>query len=185
MTKQQYQDWCDFALRMARVVYADHERPDGAFILEHVECFLLGWDARDYENIRNWDSQVTYVPCEYSVCDTYREWEYDQCPGFYWRILGELERAAFEDDDESDVDLEAVASERADKAREQWEDQFMGPVACCVRAGLDMATEITGGVIGFTAGDLQTMYPAGVPWFIQRHFCRHVASVSPETGVWL
>lgn len=34
---------------------------------------------------------------------------------------------------------------------------------CCIRAGLDMAAEPSGGVLGFTAGDVRAMYPEGVP----------------------
>lgn len=46
---------------------------------------------------------------------------------------------------------------------EQWDDQWGGPVHCCIRAGLDCASEPSAGVVGFTAGDLREMYPEGVP----------------------
>jgi hypothetical protein len=46
---------------------------------------------------------------------------------------------------------------------EQWDDQWGGPVRCCIRAGLDCASAPSAGVIGFTKGDLLEMYPEGVP----------------------
>lgn len=51
-------------------------------------------------------------------------------------------------------------------AHEQWQEQWAAPVQCCIRAGLDMASEPSMGVIGFTAGDLRRMYPEGVPAWI-------------------
>lgn len=182
MTEQQYQNWCDFALRMARVVYEGHKRPDREFIVEHVKNFLLEWDLRDYENIINWDSTVTYTMGEYCPCDTYREWELECSPGFYWRILRDLELNL---DPDNDVDVDDVAYKRAQRAEEQWVDQFMGPVACCIRAGLDMATEITGGVVGFTVGDLHAMFPRGLPEYVSRHYDADLHSVDATEGIWL
>lgn len=46
---------------------------------------------------------------------------------------------------------------------EQWDEQWGGAVCCCIRAGLDMACAPSGGVVGFTAGDVRKMYPEGVP----------------------
>jgi len=48
----------------------------------------------------------------------------------------------------------------------QWNDQWGGPICCCVRAGLDMACSPSAGVIGFTAGDVRRMYPEGVPEWV-------------------
>ena len=48
----------------------------------------------------------------------------------------------------------------------QWSDQWGGPVRCCVRAGLDMASSPSTGVVGFTAGDIRRMYPEGVPSWV-------------------
>ena len=50
--------------------------------------------------------------------------------------------------------------------REQWDDQWGGPVCCCIRAGLDCASAPSAGVVGFTAGDLRAMYPEGVPAWV-------------------
>lgn len=49
---------------------------------------------------------------------------------------------------------------------EQWDEQWGGPVRCCIRAGLDFASAPSAGVLGFTAGDLRRMYPRGVPKWV-------------------
>jgi hypothetical protein len=51
-------------------------------------------------------------------------------------------------------------------AFEQWEDQWGNPIRCCVRAGLDVASSPSAGVVGFSAGDVRTMYPEGVPSWV-------------------
>ena len=60
-------------------------------------------------------------------------------------------------------DSECRCQEIEDLYHEQWQDQWGGPVHCCIRAGLDFASAPSAGVIGFTAGDLRRMYPEGVP----------------------
>jgi len=55
------------------------------------------------------------------------------------------------------------AEEYADAIVERW----LGPVHCCVRAGLDLAYSPSMGVLGFTVGDLRKMYPEGVPDWVK------------------
>ncbi len=46
--------------------------------------------------------------------------------------------------------------------------QWCGPIRCCLRAGLDLASPApTSGVVGFTAGDLRRMYQEGVPDWVK------------------
>lgn len=53
---------------------------------------------------------------------------------------------------------------------QQWDDQWGGPVQCCIRAGLDLASAPSGGVVGFTVCDLRHMYPEGIPDWINSGF---------------
>ncbi len=62
------------------------------------------------------------------------------------------------------------------------------------RAGLDMASEPSAGVVGFTIGDLRRMYPEGLPEWIAGGFHgprggrvspRTVAKLPDSTAVWL
>ncbi len=67
---------------------------------------------------------------------------------------------------EDTPDGDCTCDEKEDLYREQWDDQWGGPVHCCIRAGLDMAANPSGGVVGFTIGDLRKMYPEGVPEWV-------------------
>lgn len=69
---------------------------------------------------------------------------------------------------------------------EAWLDQWFGPVSCCLRAGIDFASEPSAGVLGFTAGDIRRMYPEGVPdWVFPPGEKLHYAFTSPlvENGI--
>ncbi len=63
-------------------------------------------------------------------------------------------------------DGECRCDEIHGKFYEQWDEQWGGPVHCCIRAGLDMASAPSAGVLGFTAGDVRRMYPEGVPAWV-------------------
>lgn len=58
-------------------------------------------------------------------------------------------------------------SHRTDRQQELDEQRFCSPVSCCIRAGLDLAVKPSAGVAGFTAGDIRTMYPEGVPDWVK------------------
>lgn len=178
MTREQYIQWRDFAIRMAKTCYADHKRPDGAFVLTHVVALLDDFQGT-YHAVRDWDySENGYD----SVSTAMHEmaWEFAIYP--WWPIHDELIKRHGHD---AELDIDAIASARAEKAREQWIDQYMGPVACCVRAGLDMATEIGGGVVGFQILDLRAMFPTGIPQYINRHYDADLNTVDPDEGIWL
>ncbi len=66
-----------------------------------------------------------------------------------------------------DWDAECDCDEVEELIYEQWQEQWAGPVRCCIRAGLDFASSPSAGVIGFTAGDLRRMYPEGVPNWVK------------------
>ncbi len=65
-----------------------------------------------------------------------------------------------------DSDKDCTCEEVEDLFAAQWDEQWGGPIECCIRAGLDCAFEGSGGVLGFTAGDLRRMYPEGVPIWV-------------------
>ena len=78
---------------------------------------------------------------------------------------------------------ECTCDKIAERYYEQWEDQWGSPVTCCIRAGLDMAGSPSGGVIGFTAGDVRAMYPEGVPeWLFPKEERLVYAMTDVENG---
>jgi hypothetical protein len=80
--------------------------------------------------------------------------------------------------------------EAQDEAFHQFEEQWEGPVRCCIRAGLDVASAPSAGVVGFTIGDLRRMYPEGLPDWVTAFIIDPSAPISLESipdheGVWL
>ncbi len=57
--------------------------------------------------------------------------------------------------------------DEADALRDAIRDLYRSPVSCCIRAGFDCAVKPSGGVMGFTAGDIRRMYPEGVPDWVK------------------
>ena len=219
MTPEQFERWGDFAERMARTIYGDSKRPSGAWVMDQV---LSIWaDLRDDAGkIHNWDNGDDHL----YVCDVVQEAEGCERPGFYWDITDRVKEKIQEADnalsdeirelpeheqEEAYRALNAYLDALRDKligedeenvrrreqlAIEQWSDQFFGPVRCCLRAGLDMAAAPSGGVVGFTAGDIRRMYPEGMPDWLgditfdqdeNGHGGIKLRDIPPEDGVWL
>lgn len=169
MTREQYDRWVDFAIRMAKECYGTSRRPSGAWILEQVECFL-SLREDDFAETYDWDSGPTYV------CDRMSEFVTDN--GFY-HVEGAILRAA----EARGVEL---SDDRVNQLIDEWEDRWFGPVHCCVRAGLDVAAEPSAGVLGFSVGDLRRMYPEGLPaWLTSLGWNAPLATAPNAMGVWL
>ncbi len=149
MTPLQFERWSDFAVRMARTCYAASWRPSGEWILDRVDGFLSCVDDEERAAIVSWDHSDGDAMC---VTDHLSEY----CDDDYYHI---------------NVDSQAETRNgvwRQGLAVEQFREQWLGPVHCCLRAGLDLAAEPSAGVVGFTAGELRNMYPEGVPDWIAR-----------------
>ncbi|MCL6653527.1 hypothetical protein A6R70_14640 [Agrobacterium rubi] len=65
-------------------------------------------------------------------------------------------------------------------------NKFENQVSCCIRAGLDLASSPSGGVLGFTVGDLRAMYPEGLPDWVTEGYEPPITPDTPnDAGVWL
>ena len=63
---------------------------------------------------------------------------------------------------------------------------FYEQVTSCIRAGFDMAVEQSGGVFGFTAGDLRRMYSGNVPgWITDDRWETPFEQIPDDHGIWL
>lgn len=175
MTQEQYEAWQDFSRRMVNVAVSARKRaPSRAHTLEVIdfffECRMDPYD--EWRRVRNWDSTERANetgPWPMCVGDHMSDIAEYHVPG-YWGLPD---------------------GERGDDIIDQW----MDPAKCCVRAGLDMAVAPSAGVAGFTAGDIRTMYPDGLPQWLDETFrleYRHrngkplnFAKVKNETALWL
>jgi len=178
VTTEQYEHWKDFSIRMARTCFKRKRNPDTEEIEANVEHFFDCLDPEDLKSIVDWDHSDPYpegsprAGLDYGghpkramlVTDMCKE-HADGWNPYYWYDLSETEE-------------------------ERRDDQFCGPVLCCIRAGLDMAVSPSVGVMGFAAGDLRRMYPGGVPDWItggpnHRWMTQHFDGVVPDIGLLL
>lgn len=154
MTKQEYERWKDFALRMARTCWHCGTRPSKKWVVEKIKDFF--W--RNFEKYDGTPDESSIVP----VID----WDSSECedrPGLNYPVCDLLSMWS----DEFNPWSSAEDGTREEKAYYRFDEQWVDPVRCCVRAGLDLAAEPSGGVVGFTAGDIRKMYPEGVPEWIK------------------
>lgn len=140
MSPEQYTRWMDFAERMART-YPDRSPEFRARCAELVAGFVCQYtdDGRDIARVSGWDDQQNGngYPCD---------------------AFAETLRTDIETEFEAPEYWEADTGRGPTKAYEEWEERYLNPVVCCVRAGLDMASAPSMGVLGFTVGDLRRMY---------------------------
>ena len=152
MTREQYDRWKDFALRMVNIVIGPRKRkPSRSEVRENIEfLFECRIDpGESWKRIRNWDHTD---PTE----EEKARWpRFAMCVGSHVSDCAEY----FVPDYWSMPDTE--------RAHEKAEERFVNPVHICVRAGLDLAVAESAGVLGYTAGDLRRMYPEGVPDWVK------------------
>ena len=175
-TTQRFQRWQDFAERMARACWP-YNTPDWLPDRQWIEVEIAGFFAclpeEDYALYRNWDNSEPYpVGHPYHrtdrrghanspgvMGDLVSEWE-DDTLYYQWReYASPLERLW------GDIHCEIFGDD--DLIREPVVERWSSPVHCCIRAGMDCAYAPSGGVMGFTAGDLRRMYPEGVPDWVK------------------
>lgn len=180
--------WLDFAIRMVGVheALSAEERRE---ITEELVDFIteVVWD---YPSIRQWDESHgggAYWCLGDAVHDR---------SGARWGPCGsEPQNTEDYSDDEilesmwwlAEKDDVAAALE---KARATWRnyERLAGPFRACLRAGLDMACEPSGGVVGYTVGDLRQMFPEGVPAWVVDGFGiprGDFDAAGAGVGVWL
>lgn len=166
MTEEQYERWKDFARRMVNVAVGPRKRsPSRKTVRENIDFFFLCRmePCDEWKRVRDWD----YTDDE----DRYAT----MCVSSHISDLGE----------NFIPNYWSLGHEEYERAVEQW----IGPVSCCLRAGLDVAVSPSAGVAGFTAGDLRAMYSEGVPDWIKQFFSppRELTELIPSNidGIYL
>jgi hypothetical protein len=207
VTQEQYERWHDFAIRMARICVKRKRNPNASEIESNVEHFFECLDPEDLNSIVDWDNSDPYPATSPLYDRTYK------CP--CWHCHGHKQPDCPYKCEDGHIYDYAEAMLVTDMCKEHeeawdpnyWEDmspsqaersyeQWVSPVTCCIRAGLDMAVSPSAGVLGFTAGDLRRMYPEGVPDWVTGGSDNHwkhldgtvngtFAEMPNTTGVWL
>lgn len=179
MNQEQYAQWKDFALRMARTCFKHRRYPTWQEIEANVQFFFQEREYNDLEELAsfvNWDHSEPYPEghpryerkyrCSCWHCHGTKK---PDCP--YHCEEGEIYDYAHAEY-VCDICTEMAEAwnphywSTSDADYEKRDEQYCGPVRCCIRAGMDMAAAPSAGVIGFTKKDLQRMYPEGVPDWI-------------------
>ena len=159
MNRIQYRRWKDFALRMA-----DHGWPSTItrtkqhkeIVRPAVEHFF-GLIEHNQEpariRIESWDDNRP---------------DYRGAKRFDWGYMAKMESCV---GDEANRIIEEYRNPfscgSSDRLYEKWDEQWGARIRCCIRAGLDLVAEPSGGVVGFRKKDIERMYPDGVPKWIR------------------
>lgn len=167
MTELQYERWKDFALRMAGACFNHARRPTAAWIIGQVENWFY-W--RDFQ--KNWCNYNSWDQDSYPLCDHISEFYDDLYPGAYCKACRHECRLGWPHYEQSCsmCEMECRCDEVEWLITEQFDLQWLGPVRCCIRAGIDLACEPSAGVVGFTVCDLRRMFPEGIPDWVNSGF---------------
>lgn len=185
MTPEQYDQWKDFAIRMARHGFPQYREVNRKKIEGFVrDFFWVRFDGDDHEiaKVESWDGEPAYV------CDYAREFETEYI-NVSMRYPGDRINEFIETSkrDEFAATYRGWEGEdRDDFWRYRRKSIWGNLVSCCVRAGLDVVANPSAGVAGFTVGDLRRMYPEGLPGLVASAINPPITSETPDNlEVWL
>jgi hypothetical protein len=174
MTEIQYKRWKIFAKKMAKIVATNKSEPSRKQILQNIDFFFeCRMDPNEeWRRVEDWD---TTNPNENGRSFCVSDHISDMCE--YWIPNYWSSDFPYEDEDE----------EGYNRAIEKW----VGPASACIRAGLDIASQPSAGVVGFTAGDVRKMWsPKPVPNWVKEAWRRDYEdlefdSIKNKEPVWL
>ena len=139
MDALQFERWQEFAVRMARHGFPHCMARRIEYLVSEVESWF--WHLEGV--FRGWPEEMAKIDCWEStiidgcICDHFN---------------------SYFDDDHYHT--------RGHNYDNPKRNRFHSMLHCCIRAGLDIVATPTGGVVGFTKGDLERMYPEGAPDWI-------------------
>ena len=151
MTREQFDHWLDFAVRMAKHGYPKATSLRREKILKEVKKYFWWRESlEDWPKINSWDYNADYGYLSVYVKDFFDGY-------LHWQ-----------------------------RKSETYGGRFFNQIICCIRAGFDIAVNQSGGVLGFTAGDLRRMYNEDVPdWITNQDWDTPFAMIPNNEFVWL
>lgn len=161
MNELQLERWNQLSIGLARS-YKNLTPARMAKLLDEVECCIDYVVCNGLETVEDWDSGVRYGSGWHESVST-------RVDTFLWDNRYEFER-------ENKHGVEVVRG------------RFGDMLSACVRAGFDMAVAPSGGVIGFTVGDLRDSFDGEIPDWIADQFAENktaLLAAGRDEGVWL
>ena len=160
MTRKQFRKMTVFALRMTNVVGGNRWRKVVRIHVENILSCRMEWCM---EHIIDWDNGARYPETRQR-----------------WRGGGDIVREYLWD---NQLELE---KERRGGSVDVVDTGIGIAVSCCIRAGMDFATTPSGGVLGFTVGDLRRMWKnRSLPKWVTEFFENDITLAADGDGVWL
>jgi len=111
---------------------------------------------------------------------------------FYWRdFQGDWKEIEDWDGNKDTYYLSDCVDDFFDEYRHynRKQDYYTGKFYCqitsCIRAGIDVAVEPSGGVLGFTAGDIRRMFNGKVPNWVKEWFEFDFDTILDGEPLWL
>ncbi len=182
MIESKFERWKSFAFRMANTCYKRRKSPSFVWILETLEQVFEHVKEEGVDCFVSWD-RVKLSHDGEPVTECLGDWFMEVVEGEVWSSpydfattneVKRLEKWKRKGDfDKYDEVKDAIVS------------RVCAPIHCCVRAGLDLVGEQSGGVLGFTVGDLKRMYPEGLPEWITSLFSEDLTQSKDTQEVWL
>lgn len=165
---------CVFAIRMVKLQprrYRKLCREHVEEVLSHLNCENFGLH---YSQVIDWDNSVCYTEEEIAA-EPYRRYSSKNRLICDWvgKEYGEYDRTL----------TRLVVSKDGD-----YDTVLRSCLMCCIRAALDVAVAPSGGVVGYTVGDLRSMWaPRPLPFWVTAYFKNpdEIATASDDEPVWL
>lgn len=165
MTNEQYGRWVRFSLRMAHRGWPRLPRKSRKRVAEMVKDFFRGLDKDLLPRIRSWDHTDRCAACAAALVEarkTQNWFKVNSCPCDRSLVCDEVECLV---QDRNPREYSDYALDGGYQYR-QWDELWGCRVRCSIRAGLDLASEPSMGVLGFDICDLRRMYRGNIPAWI-------------------
>lgn len=181
MEESKFERWKSFAFRMANACYKKRKSPSFTWILATLDRVFEYIKEEGADCFVSWDNSTLNAQGEEVefLCDWFSEViEYEVWVRPYDFALTKEVKQLDRWDKKADF-------EKYDEVKEEIVSRVCEPIHCCVRAGLNLVGEQSGGVLGFTVGDLKRMYPEGLPEWLTSLFSEDLNQSANTQGVWL
>jgi hypothetical protein len=148
-----------------------------------------------YKQFRRWESFATRMAkhCYPKTTDTRKAKILEEVKSFFTERRYQKDYSSFTDWDGNDgsecltsyVDDFFEKYTHWNRREEFYTGRFYEQVTCCIRAGFDVAVKPSGGVLGFTVGDVRRMWSGLVPDWVKEGWDSPFDAAQDNDAIWL